>query len=44
MYINHERLSYRVSGNEEDMKKRPGFNPLAQEAIPRWYEFYKRVK
>jgi len=44
MYINHERLSYRVSGNEEDMKKQPRFNPLAEEAIPRWYEFYKRVK
>ena len=43
MYINHQRLSYRVSGNGDDMKKQPRFNPLAEEPIPRWYEFYKRV-
>jgi hypothetical protein len=44
MYINHERLSYGVSGNGDDMKKQPRFNPLAEDPIPRWYEFYKRVK
>lgn len=26
------------------MKKQSRFNPLAEESIPRWYEFYKRVK